>query len=110
MINDDSACSFLTRTSLADFASRVSGLDAAKEITQRTGDVLSLSSLHAKVYVIDPERAVTSELRSLIETRSVSVRNRRYGQQMDWSSSGHLRSFAKSNFKSSRQEQNGYED
>lgn len=48
----------LTRTVLAEFASRSSDLNAVIELAKRAGGVLSLSSLHAKTYVIDDRRAL----------------------------------------------------
>jgi len=48
----------LTRTSIADFASSASDLEAVCKLSMRSGGVLSLSSLHSKVYVIDKVRAL----------------------------------------------------
>jgi DpnI-like restriction endonuclease/phospholipase D-like protein len=48
----------LTRTLLADFATRASDLDAVCAIAARVGQVLSLNSLHAKVYIVDGKIAL----------------------------------------------------
>lgn len=48
----------LTRTVLAEFAGRSSDLNAVIELAERAGGVLSLSSLHAKTYVVDDRRAL----------------------------------------------------
>jgi hypothetical protein len=48
----------LTRTVLAEFAGRSSDLNAVIELAERAGGVLSLSSLHAKTYLIDNRRAL----------------------------------------------------
>lgn len=50
----------LTRTLLVDFASHASDLDAVCQIAKRSGGVLSLSSLHAKVYIIDQIKALVT--------------------------------------------------
>ena len=50
----------LTRTLLSDFATRASDLDAVHGIAQRTGGILSLSSLHAKVYIVGTDRALVT--------------------------------------------------
>src|ERR1700692_259161 len=48
----------LTRTVLAEFASRSSDLEAVISLAEHAGGVLSLSSLHAKTYIIDNTRAL----------------------------------------------------
>lgn len=48
----------LTRTLLSDFASRASDLDAVCAIAAKASQVLSLNSLHAKVYIIDERQAL----------------------------------------------------
>ena len=48
----------LTRTILAEFASRSSDLNAVIQLAKGAGGILSLSSLHAKTYVIDDRRAL----------------------------------------------------
>lgn len=67
---------FLTRTTLADFASSASDLDAVRAVACRAGSVLSLSSLHAKVYVLDRKRALITSANS---TYSGMYRNRECG-------------------------------
>lgn len=66
----------LTRTTLADFASSASDLDAVRAIASRAGNILSLSSLHAKVYVVDKKRALITSANS---TFSGMHRNRECG-------------------------------
>lgn len=68
--------SLLTRTVLADFASYASDLDAVQQIAQRSGGVLSLSSLHAKVYIIDCKKALVTSANA---TYSGMHRNRECG-------------------------------
>ena len=65
----------LTRTLLSDFASKASDLDAVTAIARRAGNILSLSSLHAKVYVIDRRALITSAN----ATASGMFRNRECG-------------------------------
>lgn len=48
----------LTRTLLSDFASRASDLDAVCSIAARASGILSLNSLHAKVYIVDDKQAL----------------------------------------------------
>lgn len=66
----------LTRTTLADFASNASDLDTVQAIAGRAGSILSLSSLHAKVYVVDQTRALITSANS---TFSGMHRNRECG-------------------------------
>jgi hypothetical protein len=66
----------LTRTLLTDFASNASDLEAVREIAQRSGGVLSLSSLHAKVYIVDDTRALVTSANA---TFSGMYRNRECG-------------------------------
>jgi phosphatidylserine/phosphatidylglycerophosphate/cardiolipin synthase-like enzyme len=66
----------LTRTLLADFATRSSDLEAVHPLAVRSGGVLSLSSLHAKVYVIDNKRALITSANA---TLSGMYRNRECG-------------------------------
>lgn len=66
---------FLTRTLLTDFASGASDLEAVTAIAERAGSVLSLSSLHAKVYVVDQRGLITSAN----ATASGMYRNRECG-------------------------------
>lgn len=48
----------LTRTLLSDFASSASDLEAVCAIAHRADAVLSLNSLHAKVYIVDESKAL----------------------------------------------------
>ena len=48
----------LTRTLLAEFAGRSSDLEAVIQLAKRAGGVLSLSSLHAKTYIVDERCAL----------------------------------------------------
>ncbi len=54
------AIRLLTRTLLTDFARKASDLDAVCALAKRVGGVLSLSSLHAKVYVVDHKRGLVT--------------------------------------------------
>ena len=62
-----------------DFASRASDLEAVRGIAKRTGGVLSLSSLHAKVYVIGLDRALVTSANG---TFSGMYRNRECGVEI----------------------------
>jgi hypothetical protein len=64
---------------LADFASNASDLEALRALAERTGSILSLSSLHAKVYVIDNKRALITSANA---TYSGMYRNRECGYQL----------------------------
>lgn len=57
-LDQDVQLTVLTRTVLAEFASRSSDLDAVIKLAERAGGVLSLSSLHAKTYIVDDRRAL----------------------------------------------------
>jgi hypothetical protein len=50
----------LTRTLLSDFASRASDLEAVCGIAAKARQVLSLNSLHAKVYIVDERQALVT--------------------------------------------------
>lgn len=50
----------LTRTTLPDFASGASDFDAVVQMALRCGTVLSLRSLHAKVYIVDSRSALVT--------------------------------------------------
>src|SRR5438067_617862 len=50
----------LTRTTLADFATQSSDLNAVTKLAERAGGILSLSSLHAKVYIFDNRKALVT--------------------------------------------------
>jgi len=75
-LNRNVSVTLLTRTTLADFASNASDLDAVRAIAKRAGSVLSLSSLHAKVYVVSKTRALITSANS---TFSGMYRNRECG-------------------------------
>ena len=62
-----------------DFASKASNLEALRALAERTGGILSLSSLHAKVYVIDNKRALITSANA---TYSGMYRNRECGYQL----------------------------
>ena len=49
----DISVTLLTRTLITDFASQASDLEAVYELAKRSGGIFSLSSLHAKVYIVD---------------------------------------------------------
>lgn len=59
-LNSSVTVTLLTRTLLSDFASGSSDLNAVIDIASRCGGVLSLSSLHAKAYVIDERIALVT--------------------------------------------------
>lgn len=69
----------LTRTLLTDFASGASDLEAVCELAQRSGGILSLSSLHAKVYAVDERRALVTSANA---TFSGMYRNRECGLEI----------------------------
>jgi hypothetical protein len=69
----------LTRTLIADFASSASDLEAICTIARRTAGVLSLGSLHAKVYVIDRRKALVTSANA---TFSGMNRNRECGLEI----------------------------
>ena len=69
----------LTRTLLTDFASGASDLEAVCTLAQRSGGILSLSSLHAKVYVVDERRALVTSANA---TFSGMYRNRECGLEI----------------------------
>ena len=69
----------LTRTLLTDFASKASDLESVRVVAQRAGSILSLSSLHAKVYVIDNKRALITSANA---TASGMFRNRECGFEL----------------------------
>jgi hypothetical protein len=66
----------LTRTLITDFANRSSDLEAVCKLARRSGGVLSLSSLHAKVYVVDRAKALVTSANA---TFSGMCRNRECG-------------------------------
>ena len=82
-LGDKTAVTLLTRTLLMDFASKASNLEALRALAKRNGYILSLSSLHAKVYVIDDKRALITSANA---TYSGMNRNRECGYQLTDSS------------------------
>lgn len=90
--------SLLTRTLLTDFASKASDLNAVRAIAKRAGSILSLSSLHAKVYVIDGKRALVTSANA---TASGMFRNRECGFELRRKHAGELRSLILTGFGSS---------
>jgi len=75
-LDQEITITILTRTLLTDFASGASDLEAVHALARRTQGVLSLSSLHAKVYVIDKHRALVTSANA---TFSGMYRNRECG-------------------------------
>jgi hypothetical protein len=69
----------LTRTLLAEFAARSSDLDAVIKLAERAGGVLSLSSLHAKTYIVDERCALITSANA---TYSGMHRNWECGYQL----------------------------
>lgn len=78
-LDDKVAFTLLTRTLLTDFASNASDLDAVQALAGRGHGVFSLSSLHAKVYVIDYKRALVTSANA---TFSGMHRNRECGVEV----------------------------
>ena len=75
-LEDNISIKLLTRTVLTDFARNASDFDAVYSLAEKIGGVLSLSSLHAKVYVIDNKRALVTSANA---TFSGMHRNRECG-------------------------------
>ena len=75
-VQDNISIRLLTRTLLTDFARNASDFDAVYSVAQRIGGVFSLSSLHAKVYIIDRKRALITSANA---TFSGMFRNRECG-------------------------------
>ena len=78
-LNEEISITLLTRTLLVDFASKASDLKALRALAERAGGILSLSSLHAKVYLIDNKRALITSANA---THSGMHRNRECGYQL----------------------------
>src|SRR5437016_2477627 len=78
-LEDKIGVTVLSRTLLMDFASKASDLEALRSLAERAGSILSLSSLHAKVYVIDNKRALITSANA---TYSGMYRNRECGYQL----------------------------
>ena len=79
-LDQDVQLTVLTRTVLAEFASRSSDLDAVIKLAERAGGVLSLSSLHAKTYIVDDSRALITSANA---THSGMHRNWECGYQLN---------------------------
>lgn len=95
-LSDEVKVRLLTKTLLSDFASRASDLDAVQRIAERAGGIYSLSSLHAKVYVIGTNRALVTSANA---TFSGMYRNRECGVEItDNSEVGELRALVQSGF------------
>jgi hypothetical protein len=92
----------LTRTLLTDFASNASDLDAVRKIAERAGTVLSLSSLHAKVYLVDARKALITSANA---TASGMFRNRECGYEVGRKHARNLKSLILTGFGSSPQPQ-----
>ncbi len=74
------ATTLLTRTDLRDFGLGSSDIEAVCGIARQGGKILSLAGLHAKVYVIDNERALVTSANA---TRSGMTRNWECGVALD---------------------------
>jgi hypothetical protein len=93
----------LTRTLLSDFARSASDLEAVWALAVRSGGVLSLSSLHAKVYVVDNRRALITSANA---TFSGMHHNRECGFEIRRRKDiGVLRGFIRSGFGSNAKPQ-----
>ncbi len=78
-LDETVSVTLLTRTTLTDFASNSSDFDAVCDIARRSKGVLSLSALHAKVYVFDQCRALITSANA---TYSGMYRNRECGFEL----------------------------
>lgn len=87
----DVTVTILTRTLIADFASNASDFDTVCELARRYGGVKSLSSLHAKVYVVDSKIALVTSANA---THSGMLRNHECGIQV--SRKAHVQTLARS--------------
>jgi hypothetical protein len=97
------AVTLLTRTLLGDFASNASDLDALCALAERGGGIFSLSSLHAKVYVVDKKSALITSANA---TFSGMYRNRECGVEIkNRAVINTLRGLIESGFGSSRRPQ-----
>ncbi|MGI9086971.1 MAG: phospholipase D-like domain-containing protein [Chthoniobacterales bacterium] len=98
-LDEKISVTLLTRTLLSDFASNASDFEAVHALAVRSGGVLSLSSLHAKVYIVDQKRALITSANA---TFSGMYRNRECGAEIkNRRSIGALRDFIQSGFGSS---------
>lgn len=75
-LSESVSVSLLTRTLITDFASYASDLEAVYQLAKRSGGVFSLSSLHAKVYIVDQSKALITSANA---TFSGMHRNRECG-------------------------------
>jgi phosphatidylserine/phosphatidylglycerophosphate/cardiolipin synthase-like enzyme len=78
-LEDRISIKLLTRTLLTDFARNASDFDAVCTLAKRIGGVLSLSSLHAKVYIVDLESALITSANA---TFAGMYRNRECGLEI----------------------------
>lgn len=78
-LRESISVTLLTRTLIADFASYASDLEAVYQLAKRSGGVFSLSSLHAKVYIIDQNKALVTSANA---TFSGMHRNRECGFEL----------------------------
>jgi hypothetical protein len=78
-LNVSVTVSLLTRTLITDFASCASDLEAVYQLAKRSGGVFSLSSLHAKVYIVDQSKALITSANA---TFSGMHRNRECGLEV----------------------------
>jgi phosphatidylserine/phosphatidylglycerophosphate/cardiolipin synthase-like enzyme len=79
-LETDIYVTLLTRTLITDFASGASDLEAVRVLAERSRGVLSLSSLHAKVYVVNDRSALVTSANA---TFSGMHRNRECGVQIN---------------------------
>lgn len=102
-LDPDVRVTLLTRTLLSDFATNASDLNAVRALATRTEGILSLSSLHAKAYVIDTKHALITSANA---TFSGMYRNRECGVEIkNRRSIQVLRDLIRSGFESSPQPQ-----
>lgn len=78
-LNPNISVTILTRTVIADFASNASDFDAVCGLAERFDGVRSLSSLHAKVYVVDRTIGLITSANA---THSGMLRNHECGFQV----------------------------
>jgi hypothetical protein len=78
-LRESISITLLTRTLITDFASYASDLEAVYQLAKRSGGVFSLSSLHAKVYIVDQSKALITSANA---TFSGMHRNRECGLEV----------------------------
>lgn len=78
-LRESVSVTLLTRTLITDFASHASDLEAVYQLAKRSGGVFSLSSLHAKVYIVDQRKALITSANA---TFSGMHRNRECGLEV----------------------------